>query len=550
MKRGDSTFDVFARACEIVCLFRQRVRLERIRLNEGMCPFRQFERFRPRSESHMLRLYQAKGSLLIQRRLASTKERSPMDGNKPPTTFVSAFTQRVAMHPEVAYYPYPDTLCHALVTFMIDQLLVGEAVLQNSVVKAALELHADDTGTFVFDEGDPPNENVAIWRLKNVTGAGSLPDVAQFVWDFRVLLASHGIAPEQVAPNHVVIPAPNFHDCPFGPPSEHDQVVLEPAMPSAVNVAVIDAGYLALGPIATRVATVGFGKWLKRNPPGSPKPWDWADGDEVVPGAPSPLDQNGDFFLDALTGHANFVAGVIAQVCPEARITVESHNASFVESDAGNPAISTEASVSRSLWNQRANDVINVGFAFPTLPDISLVGDEAITAGPSSWSLNVALTSFADRDAHFVVAPAGNQDCTVPQYPAAFSLTHPNVIGVGSIDGNGGRSSFSNHGPWVSCCTEGENVTSTFITGWDGKTEEEEPPGLLVGTGTRVDKNFQSGWATWNGTSFAAPKIAAQLAVGKAGKETLPARWTHLAAGGVTVPELDMGVSLRELPPN
>ena len=73
------------------------------------------------------------------------------------------------------------------------------------------------------------------------------------------------------------------------------------------------------------------------------------------------------------------------------------------------------------------------------------------------------------------------------------------------------RRSFSNHGDWVTCCTEGENVVSTFVTGWSGPTEDAEPQGS-PNAGTQPTKNFSSGWASWSGTSFAAPKVAAAIA--------------------------------------
>jgi hypothetical protein len=549
MKRSDPSLGVAARSGERKSLLRQCARLARFGLDECVGALGELEGFRPRRTRHMLfACIKPRGRCSSKTRENVDEGAFAMDGNKPTATFGSAFTERLAAHRELAYYPYPDALCPALVLFVIDQLLVGQAALQNPAVKAELEVHAEDTNETVFDEGDTPNENVAIWRLKNVTGAGANPDVAEFVWDFRVFLALHGVGPEQVAPNHVLIAAPNFHDCPYGPPEEHERLQLDPQVPSVVNVAVIDSGYLSSGPmVAPRVSTTDFGKWLERLPVGSAKPWKWTDGTEVAGPTLDALDQNDDKLLDALAGHANFVAGVIAQACPEARITIESHNAAFVESDAGNPAIATEASVARSLWHQRDNDVINVGFAFPTLPDIPLTGTEAITAGPPSWALEVALTSFIDRPAHFVVAPAGNQNCTVPQYPAAFGEKYHNVIGVGSVDADGNRSSFSNHGPWVRCCTEGEDVVSTFISASDVQTEEEEPEGA-TDAGTRPVKSFD-GWATWSGTSFAAPKVAAELARRKAEGVTLVGAWNGLVAGMPTTWQ-EMGVLLRELPPH
>jgi subtilisin family serine protease len=129
-----------------------------------------------------------------------------------------------------------------------------------------------------------------------------------------------------------------------------------------------------------------------------------------------------------------------------------------------------------------------------------------------------------NEEEHIVVAPAGNQGCTTPQYPAAF----PEVVGVGSRDRYGRTSTFSNHGPWVDCYAEGEDVVSTFIDNWPyGKTEESEPAGSAR-AGAFLDKTFRSGWASWSGTSFAAPEIAAELALGTARGVTPRQAWDDL----------------------
>jgi subtilisin family serine protease len=152
-----------------------------------------------------------------------------------------------------------------------------------------------------------------------------------------------------------------------------------------------------------------------------------------------------------------------------------------------------------------------------------------------------------------VVSPAGNQHCQVPQYPAAFHLEpdHPNVIGVGSISPFGKRSRFSNYGSWVACCTEGENVLSTFITGWSGEIEEADPPGVLPGS--HPSKQFTSGWARWSGTSFAAPKVTAALAKAAVSAGSPLAAWNILRSqhpsqsiGNVN---LGMGNVISGLPP-
>jgi hypothetical protein len=465
----------------------------------------------------------------------------------PPAKFTSNFTRRLAQHSQLAYYYDPSSSCGALVAFMIDQLLVSGPAAKNTVVAKALEnAGAYFAGETVFDENQPqqPDQQIEIWRLSDTSGSGTHADVAEAVWAVRPVLVAQGFEPEEVAPNHVLIPAPNYHDCPWGPPEEHLGIQVTPRMPGDFTVAVIDSGFLETGPIVGR-AEGHYGSWLRKQEvtgeDGKSKvTYAWAEGSPIAAGD-DPLDQNQDGALDALVGHANFVAGIVAQLCPESTIVVESHNGAFVEADDTDPAIPTEASVARSMWNHRNANLLHVGFAFPTLPSVA-APDPSDPAAPASWSLQVAVRSFPDRSGHFVVAPAGNQGCSVPQYPAALSTMYDNVVGVGSVDARGRQSEFSNYGPWVSCCTEGEDVVSTFIDGWNGPTEEAEPPGR-PDAGTNPSKSF-TGWASWSGTSFAAPKITAMLARGIVAKDTLPVAWKALQDGGVVDPELKTGVRI------
>ena len=58
-----------------------------------------------------------------------------------------------------------------------------------------------------------------------------------------------------------------------------------------------------------------------------------------------------------------------------------------------------------------------------------------------------------------VVASAGNSNTNIPFYPAAY----PNVLGVGSIDLDGTKSSFSNYGSYVDVSAPGSDIYSTLI---------------------------------------------------------------------------------------
>jgi hypothetical protein len=470
-----------------------------------------------------------------------------MNGNKPPSGFDSAFTSRLATFPRIAYYPLPVRQCRTAVVFVIDELLVGHRAASEPHVRTELtSLGAFDTGATVFAGlRHAPSEDVHIWRLRETPGAGPQPDVAAAVWQTRALLASLGIAPREVAPNHVLVPAPNWHSCPWGPPEEPGALVaLPPRGLPAVDVVVIDSGYVDSGPIAARIERpVDYGQWFTGTPTGTPggfgSPYTWKAQ------APEERDADNDGVLDALAGHAGFVAGVIARACPRARITVADHNGALVWNDDADTPVSTEASVARSLWKHRAASLIHVGFAFPTLPNAELAPNTTDKFGPPSWTFELVLRGIARETV--VVCPAGNQSCPLPQYPAAFHVHHENVVGVGSLSPSQTRSSFSNYGPWVACCTEGESVLSTFIQGFSGPTEEADPPGAVPGS--HPHKQFTTGWARWSGTSFAAPKVTAAVANRVDGTTSPLAGWHALEAQYPVEAALKMGSVMHGLPP-
>jgi subtilisin family serine protease len=73
---------------------------------------------------------------------------------------------------------------------------------------------------------------------------------------------------------------------------------------------------------------------------------------------------------------------------------------------------------------------------------------------------------------------------------------------VGALDSDGSDPApFSNFGWWVDACAIGERVESAFI----------EFDGPLPPTGD-YDRDRFRGYATWSGTSFAAPKVAGAIA--------------------------------------
>jgi thermitase len=445
-----------------------------------------------------------------------------MSGNQPPNTR-SDFTRRAAMHPRVDFYAYPDHFPQVLVMMVIDEILVDKALLVNEPrVRAELSNYAIDTGKTVFDGFSHKPPDVEIWRLKPES---PYRDAKSAVWAVRN--AFHNVKPELVAPNHVLVPAQqsNYHTCPDGPPEPYDERrELQAADPNpGVVVTVIDSGYYPDGPIRARTQNARYGEWFMDT--GGRLDWH-------PEGAAARMTPNG--ALGGLVGHANFVAGVIAQKCPVADIRVISHNGDFVYGAAQDDTVPTEAAVARSLWRASGvappageaampgASVINIGFAFPTLPAIPLREGEVPRPVPQSWTFRVVLDEMARRsgaDRHIVVAPAGNQNEAVRQYPAAFA----DVVGIGSRGSWGQKSDFSNYGDWVKGYADGENVISTFIEAPGSVTTEEAEPGS--DPPAHPPKSFSSGWATWSGTCFAAPEVAAQIAVGVAGGASPRQAW-------------------------
>jgi len=117
-----------------------------------------------------------------------------------------------------------------------------------------------------------------------------------------------------------------------------------------------------------------------------------------------------------------------------------------------------------------------------------------------------------------VVVSAGNDATSRPSYPAAFAgVTAPGsvpVCAVGALNPDGTIALFSNDGPWVRYLRPGAALVSTLPTTLDGSMEAtnkmvdergEERSGI-------DPDGFQSGFAVWSGTSFAAPIFAGQLA--------------------------------------
>lgn len=126
-----------------------------------------------------------------------------------------------------------------------------------------------------------------------------------------------------------------------------------------------------------------------------------------------------------------------------------------------------------------------------------------------------------------VVAGAGNDDSSIPFFPASLH----GVISVSASNSENGRASYSNYGPMIDVAAPGgdfevdDGIYSTWVDDFSGVREPS--------------------YASWTGTSMAAPHVAGVLALMKAVHPGLtPADVDAvLAAGSLT---RDIGVSGRD----
>ncbi|RKT57964.1 S8 family peptidase [Saccharothrix australiensis] len=199
-----------------------------------------------------------------------------------------------------------------------------------------------------------------------------------------------------------------------------------------------------------------------------PHPWfagrEWFAASEH---SPEVLDADGRPGQDRQAGHGTFVTGVLLTHAPGVRVR---HRR--VLSSLG---LTDDATVAAGLRAVRGTvDVIVLTAGCHTADD---------TCPP-------VLRHEVERSGATVVAAAGNGATTRPVWPAAL----PTVVAVGA------DAPFSNHGPWVDAIAPAVDVTSSFV-------RLAPSADAVPGTETR-----EYGYARWSGTSFAAPRVAADIA--------------------------------------
>ena len=157
-------------------------------------------------------------------------------------------------------------------------------------------------------------------------------------------------------------------------------------------------------------------------------------------------------------GHGTMIAGLIARVSPSSVIMpIRVFNAD---------GTGTMMHVIEGIYYAVQNDAEVINMSFET--------------NINSLALADALSGAYAQGA-VLVASAGNEHSTAPHYPAALK----NVIGVASVNSDNTLSTFSNYGVNALLVAPGNLLQSTY---WNDK------------------------YASWSGTSFAAPFVAAEAA--------------------------------------
>lgn len=272
------------------------------------------------------------------------------------------------------------------------------------------------------------------------------------------------------SPIHLFRGEPDYGGGPVGPPSPLADTPPVPGQATGrpVHVAILDTG-LAAHP------------WFPANT------WTALGGD-----VDDRLDADHDYELDAQAGHGTFIGGVVRQHAPGARLLIGRVLSSIGVCDEVELLEALHLLGTQSRGHRI--DVLNLSLGAYTWDDRPPAGvaETLKRLGPDA----------------VVVAAAGNNGTDRKFWPAALD----DVVAVGALAEDGlGRAEFSNHGPWVDAWAVGEHVPSSFVV-FDGPM----PPTA------NIDPDCFKGFATWSGTSFAAPRVAAALAHRAAERDASP----------------------------
>jgi len=219
--------------------------------------------------------------------------------------------------------------------------------------------------------------------------------------------------------------------------------------------------------------------------------------------------------LDPLAGHGTFVAGVVRQHCPDARLVIvpvmygdgAADEADVIE------ALNGLAIYHWSALDGKADhapvDVVNLSLGYYHETPQSVDEEGAL--------FDVLRTLAADGVA--VIAAAGNGGTTERFWPAALAETTPAGVPFTSVGATNPADAsvavFSNTGSWVSTYSAGVAVVSTMPVTLEGSLRSDvavAATGSDPARATPDPDSYPSGFGVWSGTSFSCPCCVGEVA--------------------------------------
>lgn len=237
--------------------------------------------------------------------------------------------------------------------------------------------------------------------------------------------------------------------------------------------------------------------------------------------------------LGDASGHGTFIAGLIRQKCPDAKL--------LSVRVLGNDNIADEATLVTVLTELACRQLIaKVSGNQDYLVDIVTLSLGYYDEHSHNEFFTSALQQIVEKLGELgvlAIAAAGNDATRTPLYPAGFAPRQTAegraprysdtaalpLVSVGALNpdlpiaqpaGPGTVAAFSNEGPWVTCYRPGANLVSTMPTTYNGSMQPYlaiRPSGRPARAGIDPD-NYVGGFAVWSGTSFAVGVLAGEVA--------------------------------------
>lgn len=193
--------------------------------------------------------------------------------------------------------------------------------------------------------------------------------------------------------------------------------------------------------------------------------------------------------VDRGFGHGTHVAGLVALAAPAAKIMPlrvldrKGRGNIWVLAQALRYAVNPDGDPTTA----DGADVINLSLSTPVRSQLLQDVIAAITCDNPSRRPDDHLCEATGGRGVVVVTAAGNSSSTTPEYPAGMGIK--GLLSVGATTQTDAIAAFSNRGSWVNVAAPGDRILSSVP---DGR------------------------YATWSGTSMAAPLVAGEAALVRA----------------------------------